>query len=102
MDDYNHYYNYLQKIRQTNEEIGQHNYLQKIMQTNEESSLHLQDTFVPTEHAWFANPENPVHLPPSEEEQQMDVESLPFSSATTLLPSPADLDITLPANSLET
>ncbi|KFY86763.1 hypothetical protein V498_07399 [Pseudogymnoascus sp. VKM F-4517 (FW-2822)] len=42
-------------------------------------------TFNPMEHFWFAN------LSPSEEKQQsqMDDESLSFSSAGTLLPSPA-------------
>ncbi|KFY65634.1 hypothetical protein V496_02436 [Pseudogymnoascus sp. VKM F-4515 (FW-2607)] len=60
-------------------------YHQNIMQANQQIGQQPQ-TFNPMEHFWFAN-----LSPSSEEEQQsqMGDESLSFSSAGTLLPSPA-------------
>ncbi|KFY11821.1 hypothetical protein V491_07037 [Pseudogymnoascus sp. VKM F-3775] len=69
MDDstQNQHYGYHQNM-QANQQIGQR-----------------PQTFNPMEHFWFAN-----LSPPEEKEQsQMDDESLSFSSAGTLLPSPA-------------
>ncbi|KFZ00867.1 hypothetical protein V500_00938 [Pseudogymnoascus sp. VKM F-4518 (FW-2643)] len=71
MDDstQHQHYGYHQNIMQANQQIGQQ-----------------PPTFNPMEHFWFAN------LSPPEERQQSqtDVESPSFSSAGTLLPSPAE------------
>ncbi|KFX89754.1 hypothetical protein V490_06826 [Pseudogymnoascus sp. VKM F-3557] len=73
-------------------------YHQNKMQANQQIGQQ-PPTFNPMEHFWFAN------LSPPEEKQQsqMDVKSPSFSSAGTLLPSPADLEIdTSPTYLLDT
>ncbi|OBT85134.1 hypothetical protein VE02_05621 [Pseudogymnoascus sp. 03VT05] len=76
------------KVQATMDDSTQHQhygYHQNIMQANQQIGQQPQ-TFNPMEHFWFAN-----LSPSSEEEQQsqMGDESLSFSSAGTLLPSPA-------------
>ena len=77
------------KVQATMDDSTQHQhygYHQNIMQANQEIGQQPQ-TFNPMDHFWFAN----LSPPSSEEEQQRQTgdESLSYSSAGTLLPSPA-------------